>query len=417
MTASQDRPAHSQASARGHDRAVALVIDEPERRDEERLLAEVGVDPDDPELSTEVRRLEAGATDDLPFGPPGAPLSDRTPFVSGAGAALGVLLVVALAVAAYLVADILVVILVAAFLAAGLDPAVCWLQRHTAGSRGIAVAIVIAVVGLTLLAFTVLGLPALFSQANELRTDAPRYAEQLRDGNRALENLDRRVGWVSMVKRATSEKALQGASGRRGLLQLATGVAAAAVATLTCVVLTIYFLARLPSLKSNAYRLIPHSRRARVTLLIDEMLQRIGRYVLGNLATSVVAGVAAYVVLKALGVPHALALALFVALMDLVPLVGATIGAAVSVAVALTVSVATGMAMVVFFVVYQQFENFILIPRVMQKTVEVSPVATIVAVLLGAALLGVVGAILAVPTAAALQLVGRHVWLPRQEAR
>lgn len=417
MTAPQDRPAHSQVSARGHDRAVALVIDEPERRDEERLLAEVGVDPQDPELSTEVRRLEAGATDDLPFGPPGAPLSDRTPFVSGAGAALGVLLVVAMAVAAYIVADILVVILVAGFLAAGLDPAVCWLQRRTAGSRGAAVTIVIAIVGLTLLAFTVLALPALFSQANELRNDAPRYAEQLRDGNRALETLDQRVGWVSMVKRATSEKALQGASGRRGLLQVATGVAAAAVATLTCVILTIYFLARLPSLKSNAYRLIPHSRRARVTLLIDEMLQRIGRYVLGNLATSAVAGLAAFVALKGLGVPHALALALFVALMDLVPLVGATIGAVVSVAVALTVSVATGTIMVVFFIVYQQFENFVLIPRVMQKTVEVSPVATIVAVLLGAALLGVVGAILAVPTAAALQLVGRHVWLPRQEAR
>ena len=416
MTSTTQR-AGSQEPPDGYDRAVVLVADEAARDEEEQLLADVGVDPDDPKLSAEVRKLQAGATEDLPFGPPAPPSTERTPFAIAATATAGVLAVMALAVAAYLVADLLVVILVAGFLAAGLDPAVCWLQGKLRVPRGAAVALVVTVVGLVLLAFAVGVVPTLFSQADQLRTDAPRYAAELRDSNAGLASLDERVGWVAMVEKATSEDAMQGARGRRGLIALATGVAAAALATFTCLILTIYFLVRLPSLKATAYKLIPHSRRARATLLLDEMLGRIGRYVLGNLATSAIAGCAAFIVLRSMSVPHALALALLVALLDLVPLVGATIGAAVSVAVALTVSVPTAVTMTIFFVLYQQFENFFVIPRVMQRTVEVSPVATIVAVLLGAALLGVIGAVLAVPVAAALQLLGRHVWVPRQEAR
>jgi predicted PurR-regulated permease PerM len=117
-----------------------------------------------------------------------------------------------------------------------------------------------------------------------------------------------------------------------------------------------------------------------------------------------------------LDVPYPIALGLFVALLDVVPLVGATSGAVVSSTMAFTVSAGTGIAAIAFFVVYQQFENFVLVPRVIRRAVDVSPAATIVAILVGGALLGVVGALLAVPTAAAIQLVCTEVVLPRQEA-
>ena len=408
---------HALKALRAGDRATVFVEDTPQRRDEEEMLTELGVDPEDPELDTAVRELEAGVTEDLPFGTPGPPMSRRSPFLTGFTVACGVLTVVALAWAAYAVADILLVVLVAGFLATGLDPAVCWVVQGARVPRGAAVAIVLGLLGALIAAFAVFGVPTLVAQANELREDAPRYAEQLRNSSPALANLDERVGWVKVVENATSDESMQGAQGRRGLISLAVGLATATIAMLTCLTLTVYFVARYPSLKRNAYKLVPRSRRARATLLMDEILQRIGRYLLGNLATSAVAGVVAFVVLRAFSVPNALALAILVALMDMIPLVGATIGAAICVAIAFTVSVATGISMIVFFVLYQQFENLIFVPRVMQRTVEVSPVATIVAILIGAALLGVIGAMLAVPVAAALQLIGRHVWVPRQEAR
>ena len=398
-------------------RAIAYVADEPERRSEEQLLNDLGVDPEDPELDTALRELEAGVTDDLPFGTPGPPTSARSPFFTAVVAALGVLLVAALAVAAYVASDIIVVVVIAGFLATGLDPAVRWIEKHGRVPRGVAVAGVVGVAGLLLAAFAVFGAPALVTQANELRQDAPRYAEQLRNSNPALADLDRRVGWVALVRDVTADRQMQGPQAREGLMDLAVNVIAGGIAALTCITLTIYFLARFQSLKRTAYRLVPRSRRARATLLIDEILARIGGYVLGNIATSAVAGLTAYVALKIAGVPHALALAIFVGLTDMIPLVGATLGAALCAAVAFTVSVTTGVAMLAFFFLYQQFENLVLIPRVMHRTVEVSPVATIVAILIGAALLGVLGALLAVPVAAAIQLIATHVWAPRQEAR
>lgn len=391
--------------------------DDAERRHEAVLLHEAGVDPEDPALDTAIRELEVGATDDLPFGSPGAPLGRRASMVHAASLTVGVLAVLALAWALYLVAEILVVVLVAAFLATGLDPAVRWIEARAGTRRGAAVAAVVLTLAFLLGLFAVFGVPSLVTQANQLREDAPGYARQLRDTQPVLADLDERMGWVKLVERATSDKAMASPRNRRGLINLAAGLAEAVIATLTCVTLTVYFLARFPSLKRTAYQLIPRSRRARTSLLIDEILARIGGYVLANLATSAVAGVAAYIALRALGVPHALALALFVALTDLIPLVGAAIGAALSTAVALTVSVATGAAALVFFLIYQQFENFLLVPHVMKRTVNVSPVATIVAILIGAALLGVLGALLAVPVAAAIQLVAAHVWVPRQEAR
>jgi predicted PurR-regulated permease PerM len=181
-------------------------------------------------------------------------------------------------------------------------------------------------------------------------------------------------------------------------------------------ILTLYFLSAYPNIKRGAYRLIPRSRRARVGLIADEILSRVGGYVLGNLATSVVAGVAAFVFFMIAKVPYPVALAMLVAIFDLIPLVGATIAAVVCTAVAFFVSVQVGIFSTAYFLVYQQVENFVVVPKVMKRTVDISPLATIVAALVGGTLLGVMGALLAIPVAAAIQLIGSEVIYPRQDA-
>jgi predicted PurR-regulated permease PerM len=225
--------------------------------------------------------------------------------------------------------------------------------------------VIVGVLGVVL-ATIVAGLPPLVGQADALRAQIPEYVRQGVERNTTLRDLDERVGLIERVEDVTEEQAgsevLQEQPPER-VLGLAMGVAKGVFAVVTALVLMLYFLGNYRGLKRAAYVLVPRSRRARVTLLTDEILDRIGMYVLGNLATSAVAGVAAELVLWQLDVPYPIALGLFVALMDVVPLVGATIGAVVSSAMAFTVSAGTGIAAIAFFVVYQQFENFVLVPR------------------------------------------------------
>jgi predicted PurR-regulated permease PerM len=179
--------------------------------------------------------------------------------------------------------------------------------------------------------------------------------------------------------------------------------------------MTLYFLAALPSMKRQAYRLVPATRRERVQLLTDEALSRIGGYVSGAMAVAFIATVTSYAFLLVIDMPYALALAVFVGIFDLVPLIGATIGAILVSLVGFTESVTIGLACVAFYVAYQQFENYVVYPRVMRRAVDVPAPLTVVAALLGGALLGVVGALLAIPTAAAVLLVVRQVAIPRMD--
>ncbi|MGH3388324.1 MAG: AI-2E family transporter, partial [Actinomadura sp.] len=187
--------------------------------------------------------------------------------------------------------------------------------------------------------------------------------------------------------------------------------------TLTILILTLYFLSSLPQIKSYFYRLAPRTRRARVMLLGDEILNRIGGYVGGQLTISIIAGASTYIFLLIVGLPYALALSLIVAATALIPLIGATLGAIVVTIVGFLTGIPEGIACVIFFVVYQQTENYLVAPRVMKRSVDVAPMVTVVAALIGGTLLGVVGALLAIPTAAAIALIVREVIMPRQEAQ
>lgn len=418
------KPARKSAAKRagtaaGTARRKASTVPTVEAEDESRRAsaaadrATTDAEDDDPLLDTAIRQMEAGATEEKPYGEPGRPIAPRSPFRIAFSAALGVALAYTLLNALVAVRQILILILIAAFLAIGFNPVVEWFQgRGLRRNRA-----VLAVFGGILLAFIGFGaaiVPPIAEQGTGLFEQLPEYGERLRD-NRQFRELDDKYDIVMKLQKQVDEAPEKGVGLLGGAFGVVRGIFNAIFSTLTVLILTLYFLSSYPSMKRSAYRIVPRSRRPRVGLLADEILSRVGGYVLGNIATSLVAGIVAFVFLLIVGVPYPVALAVLVAFLDLIPLIGATLAALVCVAVAFFVSVPVGLITAAFFLTYQQFENYVLVPRVMQRTVDVSPITTVIAVLIGGSLLGVVGALLAIPVAAAIQLIGNEVVLPRQD--
>ncbi|MUN36981.1 AI-2E family transporter [Actinomadura litoris] len=367
----------------------------------------------DPAHDIEQRRREAGVDHRFPFGRPGEPLGRAHPFVFGFTAALGVITAWMLVKAATNAKSVIVMIVVAMFLAVGLNPAVERLRRIGL-PRGVAVGTVFLGVLAFFAGFVASLVQPVSEQVTELRKNIPDYVTQLQNNERLAE-WDKRYGLLDRAQKAVNSKGFQD-----GLTDTATGIGKVAIngvfQTVTILILTLYFLSSLPQIKTFFYQLAPRSRRARVALLGDEILDRIGGYVAGQFTIAFIAGLTSYIFLEIMSVKYALALALIVAVTDLIPLVGATVGAVVVCLVAfLTGTVTDGSICIAFYVIYQQVENYVVYPRVMKRTVDVQPAVTIVAALIGAALLGVVGALLAIPTAAAISLLIREVLMPRQE--
>ena len=183
--------------------------------------------------------------------------------------------------------------------------------------------------------------------------------------------------------------------------------------SLIVVVLTVYFLVDLPRIRATLYRLVPGSRRPRAILIGDAVFAKVGAYVVGNVLISVIAGIATFTWLTVFDVPYALLLGILVALLDLIPVVGSTVAGVVVALVALTVSLPVALGTVVFFVVFRLLEDYLLVPKIIGRAVDVPALVTVVAVLIGGALLGVIGALVAIPIAAALQLLAEEVLYPR----
>ena len=158
---------------------------------------------------------------------------------------------------------------------------------------------------------------------------------------------------------------------------------------------------------------MPHSRRPRAILIGDEMFAKVGAFVLGNLATSVLAGASTFVWLLIFGVPYPLLLALMVALLDLIPIVGSTIGGLIVSLVALSVSLPIAIATAAFYVVFRLVEDYLIVPKIIGKAVEVPATVTVVAVLFGGATLGIIGALIAIPVAAAVRILLMETVFPR----
>jgi predicted PurR-regulated permease PerM len=312
--------------------------------------------------------------------------------------------------AAWAVRNILVLILVAAVLAIGLDPAVRRLQKWRVPRGWAVAAIFLATLGFLILFFALV-IPPLVREVTGLAKDIPTYIEKLRHSNGFFGDLQRKYDIAGKLEDLTRNLPKVAGSSFKTILGLTKSVGAVIFNLLTITILTIYFLMALPRTRTTAVRLFPPRRRERGGELMGESLERVGGYVSGNIAVSVIAGVCAWIALAIIGVPFAVALAMWVAIADLIPTVGATLGAVVAVIVAAFSSIPDAIATAIYFIVYQQVENYVIVPRVMKQAIDLSPAAVIIAVLIGGSLAGFAGALLALPVAAIIKVVIRELWL------
>jgi predicted PurR-regulated permease PerM len=345
-------------------------------------------------------------TTEQPLGRPGRRFDRRSPFFLGLAAAAGVAVTYGAVQALVVVHQALTLAGSALFLAVGLEPVVSWLVRHHL-PRWAAVTVVYLTTLLAVVAFLSQAVPPLVDQATQLVDQAPGYLAQAQDHSSSL---GRVVEQLNLQQRLTD--LLNSSSLVDSLLGAGVLLFNAVTNLVLLAVLTAYFLVDLPRIRAVVYRLVPGSRRPRAILIGDEILDKVGGYVLGNVIISVIAAAATFAWLEAADVPYPLLLAIFVAVFDLVPVVGSTVAGVVVAAVALTVSPPACVATVAFFVVYRLVEDYLLVPRIIGRAVQVPALVTVVAVIIGAALLGVVGALVAIPVAAAVQLLAKEILFP-----
>jgi predicted PurR-regulated permease PerM len=338
---------------------------------------------------------------------PTPPLADRVPpglvFRWAAAATAGLLVVLLVAYGIFIVRGILVLVLVALFLAVSLDPAVRWMVR-----KGLRRSLAVSIVVLVLVALTAVFIwsivPPMVGQGNRLINNLPLYLHRLSDESKTVRAVTDRYHLTARLTALIAELPARAAGGAVGFLHRFVSLLAS---TLTVLVLTIYFMADMPRLQRGVVSLFPPRRRHRVAEIVNVVVDKVGGYMIGNLIISLFAGVSTFICLEILRVPFALPLSVIVALTDLIPMIGATLGAVVGV-VAAVFSVGLwprAIIVLLFFIAYQQFENYLIAPRVLRNTVNLSSVGVLLAALIGGAVLGLVGAIMAIPIVATVKVV------------
>ena len=369
--------------------------------------------PHDDALEGPVARAEVAAaaisTDAQPLGPLGRRFEWRSSFFLAVTATAGVALTVGAIELLIVAAQALLLIALGLFLAIGLEPAVSWLINHRF-PRWAAVLSVFVVLFALLGGFIAAAIPALVEQGGRLVQNAPDYLQKINDSNSLIGRLNERFHLKDTVEQWLNGSASGLAS---GILTVGEVVFGAITAVIVVLVLTAYFLADLPRVRTTLYRFIPADRRPRAILLGDQILVKVGGYVLGNLVISLISATATFIWLISFGVPYALLLAILVALLDLVPVVGSAVAGVLVAVTAFSVSVPVGIATVGFFLAYKFVEDYLLSPRVFGTVLKLPALVTVVAILIGAALLGLVGALVALPIAAALTLLVQEVLFPR----
>lgn len=352
--------------------------------------------------------------------PPGPPIQHRsltahTPFHLGFFGALGALVALFLSQQVLRLSGILILLVLAMFLAIGLNPAVEAFMRRGM-RRGWALLIVLAAVIGTLALFIVALAPVISDQIAAITRNAPDWLDQLQSDSR-VQDLDQRYDVITKAREYVTNSDFS-----KNLFGGALGVGLRVLSTLAntfiVLVLTIYFLASLPSIKHAAYALAPASRRPRVSALGDRIIQSTGSYVAGAFLVAVLAGVSTLTFSFLVGLAeYAFALAFVVGLLSLIPVAGAFISAILMTMLALTVSPTVAVIALVYYIAYQQLESYVIYPKIMQRSVDIPGSVTVIAALVGGSLMGVIGALLAVPVAAALLMLHREVFLKRQDSR
>lgn len=317
----------------------------------------------------------------------------------------------------YLAWHIITWILVAIFLALALNPAVEQFERRGM-RRGYASATVFLLALAAIVGIGFLVLPPLIRQVTDFIEAVPDLVDDVVAGRGPLGFLQRDYHIVDRIRSAIDEHGVGGVLGVTApAIAVAQSVFSVIIGSVVIAFLTYFMLLDGPGMVERFYNFLPESARPRWQRVGQEIYRTVGGYVTGNIFISIIAGLAALVALFALGSSYSVALAVVVAILDLIPLAGATMAAViVSTVVFVELGWVKGVIIVVFFLLYQQLENHVLQPIIYGRTVQLSPLIVLVAVLIGAELAGILGALAAIPVAGIIQAVGRELLRYRSEA-
>ena len=341
-------------------------------------------------------------------------LLNHSPFSIGFFGALGVLVAIGLMAAATQVQNILTLVVLSLFLALGLNPAVEFFTR-----RRVPRALAVFFVTVTLLGIIVLGVtalvPLMMNQVQSLTFRVPYWMAMLAT-NEQVARWDAQYNLLETAQRYLASGGLvQNLFG--GIWGAGVLVANLIFSVIMTLVLTIYFLASLPAIKEVIYTLAPASRRARSRYLADEIFRGVSGYITGMFMIVAVASGCSFIFMNIIGLgAYSLALSFIVALFCFIPLVGSSLAMLAVALVGFATSPTIGVATIIYFLIYQQFDAYILYPTVMKRTVKVPGALVVLSALIGGILLGVIGALIAIPTTAALLLLYREVLQPHLDA-
>ena len=369
-----------------------------------------------PKISAKLLRRKVSKVAAEDFGTAGKPVNTSHPFYFGFMVTVGALLAFTMLQALASASAVFILIIISLFLAAGLNPAVLFFQNRGL-SRGASVGAVMGSVLLFVAAFIAVAVPLLIDQGNQLLDNAPQLIRDL-NNNAFINDLNNKYGVIDSLQSNLDSVIKDGqfaVTAFGGVLGVGKAVISGLVSTITILVLTLYFLASLPQVINIGLRFVPTSRRDRVSKLTNAIVSRIGSFVGGQAIIAALAAIFILIMGLTIGMPYPGPLAMVVLICGFIPLVGHFIGMSIVTVVSLTDSLTTALIALGAYIVYVQIENYVITPKIMRKSLAIPGLVTIIAALLGASLLGLIGGLLAVPIAAAVLLILDEVVFPRAD--
>ncbi|WP_258075377.1 AI-2E family transporter [Rathayibacter sp. AY1E3] len=352
---------------------------------------------------------------------PEKPVFTIRSFRIGLFGALGVLVALVLGGLVVQLGTVLTYIFVALFFALGLDPLVSWLESKRL-PRPLAITAVFAAVVLIFAGLLVYIIPILVEQLTMFVTSAPQIVTDIASQQWVLDLEQQLRGVIDIDELIESVQSFIGNPNNLlslggGLIAVGTGIASGVTGAVIVLILTLYFLASLRSMKTVAYRFAPASHRAKAHEVGDEITGAVGRYVVGQVSLAGVNGVLTFILLLSIGAPVPALLACVAFLGSLIPLVGTLSGAVIISLACLLASPLTALVAAIYYLVYMQVEAYLLSPRIMNKAVSVPGAVVVIAAVAGGTIAGVLGALVAIPVAASVIIVVQKVVFPRQDAK
>jgi predicted PurR-regulated permease PerM len=350
------------------------------------------------------------------FGVRGNPMDSSSPFYFGFMAVAGGLIALTTLKALASASQVFVLIVISLFFAIGLNPAVNYFERRKM-RRGYAVSIVVGSVLIFVGLFIWIAIPPLIDEINSFIDSAPQLVNDLKN-NAFINDLNNKYGVIDSLESKVNSVIKDGAfvvTAFGGVVGVGRAFVSGVVATITILVLTLYFLSSLDKVVKIGLRFVPNSRRDRVTKLTNAIISRIGSFVGGQGIIAILAALFILIMGLAIGMPYTGPLSMLVLVCGFIPLIGHFIGMIVVTLVSLTDSPQTAFIALALYIIYVQIENYVITPKIMRRSLSLPGLVTIIAALLGTSLLGLVGGLLAVPIAAAVLLILDEVVFPRAD--